>query len=59
DLIAFYLFILTYFNANLHAGGIFRNVKKDKENSKCLFNSFFHNFIFKNNLVFLIFLNKF
>ena len=43
----------------MFAGGIFRNVKKDKENSKCLFNGFFHNFIFKNNLVFLIFLNKF
>ena len=42
----------------MSAGGIFRNVKIDKENSKCLFNGFFHNFIFKNNLVFFVFLTK-
>ncbi len=34
------------------AGGIFSNVKKDKENSKCLFKGNYHKFIFKNNLVF-------
>ena len=42
----------------MFAGGIFSNVKKDKENSKCLFNGFFNNFIFKNNLVFFVFLTK-
>lgn len=31
------------------AGGIFRNVKKDKEYSKCLFKGNHHKFIFKNN----------
>ena len=41
------------------AGGIFSNVKKDKENSKCLFEGNFLKFIFKNNLAFLIFLTKF
>ena len=39
--------------------GIFSNVKKDKENSKCLFEGNFLKFIFKNNLAFLIFLTKF
>ena len=38
--------------------GIFRNVKKDKENSKCLFEGNFLKFIVKNNLVFFVFLTK-
>ena len=42
----------------MSAGGIFSNVKKDKENSKCLIEGNYHQFIFKNNLVFLIFLTK-
>lgn len=29
--------------------GIFSNVKKDKENSKCLFKGNYHKFIFKIN----------
>ena len=41
------------------AGGIFSNVKKDKENSKCLFEGNFLKFILKKNLAFLIFLTKF
>lgn len=42
----------------MFAGGIFRNVKKDKENSKCLFKDNYHKFIFKDNLVFFVFLTK-
>ena len=38
------------------AGGILRSVKKYKENSNCLFEGNFLNFIVKNNLVLLIFL---
>ena len=33
----------------MSAGGIFRNVKIDKENSKCLFIGNYHKFIFKHN----------
>ena len=39
--------------------GIFSNVKKDKEYAKCLFKGNHHKFIFKNKLVFFVFLTKF
>ena len=39
--------------------GIFTNVKKDKEYAKCLFKGNHHKFIFKNKLVFFVFLTKF
>ena len=43
----------------MFAGGIFTNVKKDKEYAKCLFKGSHHKFIFKNKLVFFVFLTKF
>lgn len=43
----------------MFAGGIFSNVKKDKEYAKCLFKGNHHKFIFKNKLVFFVFLTKF
>ena len=39
---------------SIPAIGIFSNVKKDKENSKCLFEGNYHKLIFKNNLVFYL-----